>query len=64
MENNFLNTNICRMEESNTEVPNEVSHLHASIDELREEATPLQEDNNQIFYEYKALKEYYNALLM
>jgi FtsZ-binding cell division protein ZapB len=51
-ENGVLKTNICKLEESNTQLENEVSHLHASIDELREEVVPLQEDNNHVFDEY------------
>jgi hypothetical protein len=36
----------------------------ASVDELREEVAPLQEDNNHMFDEYQDLKEYYDALLL
>jgi chromosome segregation ATPase len=38
--------------------------LQASIDELREEVSPLQEDNNRLFDEYQALKEDYDAILL
>jgi FtsZ-binding cell division protein ZapB len=52
------------LEESNTQLANEVSHLQAFVDELREEVAPLQEDNNCLFDEYQALKEYYDAILL
>jgi predicted nuclease with TOPRIM domain len=59
-----LKTNICKLEESNTYLANEVTHLQAFIDEIREEDAPLQEDNNYMFDEYHILKEYYDALLL
>jgi len=38
--------------------------LQASVNELREEAAPLQANNNHLFDEYQALKEDYDALLL
>jgi chromosome segregation ATPase len=38
--------------------------LQTSIDELREEVSPLQEDNNRLFDEYQELKEDYDAILL
>lgn len=40
-ENIVLKTNICRLEESNTQLANEVAHLQTFVDELREEVAPL-----------------------
>ena len=59
-----LRDNICTLEETNTQLANEVSHLHASIDELYEEVAPLQANNNRFFDEYQILKEDYDALLL
>jgi FtsZ-binding cell division protein ZapB len=59
-----LKTNICTLKESNTKLAIEVSHLQASIDELREEVAPLKEDNNYLFDEYQALKEDYDSILL
>jgi predicted nuclease with TOPRIM domain len=50
--------------EKNTQPTREVSHLQAFVDELREEVAPLQEDNNQLFDEYQALKEDYDVILL
>jgi hypothetical protein len=62
--NIVLKKNICRLEESNTQLENKVSHLQASIYELHEEASPLQEDNNQLLEEYHALREDYDTILL
>jgi archaellum component FlaC len=48
-----VSTNVIQLMEENTQLTCEVSHLQASIDELREEVSPLQEDNNRLFDEYQ-----------
>lgn len=62
--NDVLKENICRLEEINSHLTNDSFHLQVSIDELCEEATPSQEDNNNLFHEYQALKEDYDSLLL
>ena len=63
-ENVALKEEICRLEETNTQLTIEVAHLQASVDEFCEGATPLQQDNNGLFDEYQALKEDYDSLLL
>jgi predicted nuclease with TOPRIM domain len=60
----ILKKNLCRLEESNTQLGNEVSNLQASINEIRVEVSLLQEDKNHMFDEYKALKEEYYSVLL
>ena len=62
-ENVVLKEKICRLEEDNTQLANEVSHLHASVDELHEEVALLQANNNRLFDEYQAVKKDYDAFL-
>ena len=44
----------CRLEETNSQLTNEVSHLQSSIDEIHEEVAPLQEGSNLLFDEYQS----------
>ena len=46
---NGLKIKIGRMEVENVQLTNEATHLHAYVDELRDEVAPLQEDNNLLF---------------
>jgi FtsZ-binding cell division protein ZapB len=62
--NHVLGMEVNQLMETNARLTREVSHLQASVDKFREEATPLQEDNNHLFDEYQALREYYDSILL
>ena len=51
-----LKKNIGRPEVENVQLTNEVSHLQASIDDLREQDSHFQEYNNRLFDACQTLK--------
>jgi predicted nuclease with TOPRIM domain len=60
----IVSTNFIQLMEENTQLTREVYHLQTSIDEIREEVSPLQEDNNRLFEKYHTLKEDYDAIFL
>ena len=52
------------MEETNSELTNEVAHLQASVDEIHAPTTYFHENDDKMFDEYQTLKEARDSLLL
>ena len=63
-EDDALKGRICRVEDTNSQLTNEVVNLQDFVDELHAAVVYLQENDDRSFDEYQALKEAHDFLLL